>query len=83
MGLRLLYGARCSIEIYLLTLDDAIGGSLRQTVTLDDAIGSHACSFEASKCATNVNPLGCLLFLPIGTVNHFATLKAHVPGLQP
>jgi subtilisin family serine protease len=47
----------------------------RQEFTLEDAIGSHACSFEASRCVTNGIPLGCPLFLPVHTVNCVQTLK--------
>jgi urea carboxylase len=44
-----------------------------------DAIGSHACSLEANMCVTNGIPLGCLLFLPVHTVNRVQTLKADHP----
>jgi hypothetical protein len=37
--------------------------------TREDAIGSHACSLEASRCATNGIPLRCSLFLPVHSVN--------------
>jgi hypothetical protein len=47
----------------------------RQKFTLEDAIGSHACSLEANKRATNGIPLGCPLLLPVGTVNCVQTLK--------
>jgi hypothetical protein len=40
----------------------------RQKVTLEDAIGSHACSLVASRRVTNGIPLGCPHFLPVGTV---------------
>jgi hypothetical protein len=51
--------------------------------TPDDAIGSHACSLDASSQAssqasrrvTNGIPLGCPLFLPVHTVNCVQTLK--------
>jgi hypothetical protein len=43
--------------------------------TLEDAIGSHASSLEASKRVTNGIPLGCSLLLPVGTVNHVETLQ--------
>jgi hypothetical protein len=33
----------------------------RQKFTLDDAIGSHACSLQAIRCVTNGIPLGCPL----------------------
>jgi hypothetical protein len=48
----------------------------RQNFTLEDAIGSHACSLEASRRVTNGIPLGCPLFLLVHTVNCVATLKA-------
>jgi hypothetical protein len=44
--------------------------------TLEDAIGSHACSLEASSRVTNGIPLGCPRFLPVHTVNCVQTLKA-------
>jgi hypothetical protein len=48
----------------------------RQKFTVEDAIGSHACSFEASMRATNDIPLGCPLPLKVGTVNSVQSLKA-------
>jgi hypothetical protein len=48
----------------------------RQKFALEDAIGSHACSLEASERVTNDIPLGCSLLLPIDTINSVATLKA-------
>jgi hypothetical protein len=39
----------------------------RQKIALENAIGSHACSLEASRRATNGTPLGCPLFLPVST----------------
>ena len=47
----------------------------RQKFTLEDAIGSHACSLEASRRVTNDIPLGCPLFLPVHTVKCVQTLK--------
>jgi hypothetical protein len=47
----------------------------RQKFTLEDAIGSHACSLEANMRVTNGNPLGCPLLLPVDTVNCVQTLK--------
>jgi hypothetical protein len=48
----------------------------RQKFTLEDAIiGSHACTLEAIRRATNAIPLGCPLFLPVHTVNCVQTLK--------
>jgi hypothetical protein len=47
----------------------------RQKFTLEDAIGSHACSLEASRRVTNGVPLGSSLFLPLHTVNCVQTLK--------
>jgi hypothetical protein len=47
----------------------------RQKFTLEDAIGSHACSLEASRRVTNGIPLGCSLCLPVHTVNFVQTLK--------
>jgi hypothetical protein len=48
----------------------------RQKFTLEDAIGSHACSLETNTRVTNGIPLGCSLFLPVHTVNCVQTLKA-------
>jgi hypothetical protein len=53
------------------------GARLRQKFTLEGAIGSHACSLEASMRVTNGIPLGCSLHLPIGIVNCVQTLKAN------
>jgi len=52
------------------------GGTVRvfrQELALEDAIGSHACSLEASKRVTNDIPLGHSLLLPVGTVNRVQT----------
>jgi hypothetical protein len=48
----------------------------RQGCTLDDAIGSHACTLEANMRVTNGIPLRCPLLLPGHTVNSVQTLKA-------
>jgi isoleucyl-tRNA synthetase len=48
----------------------------RQGFTLEDAIGSHACSLEASMRVTNGISLGCSLLLLIDTVNSVQTRKA-------
>jgi hypothetical protein len=50
----------------------------RQKFTLEDAIGSHACSLEASRRVTNGISLGSSLFLPVDTVNCVQTLKVMV-----
>jgi hypothetical protein len=50
----------------------------RQEFTLEDAIGSHACSREANMRVTNGIPLGRSLLLPVGTVICVQTLKATV-----
>jgi hypothetical protein len=47
----------------------------RQKFTLEDAIGSHACSLEANMRVTNGIPLGCSLLLPVAPVNCVQTLK--------
>jgi hypothetical protein len=47
----------------------------RQKFTFEDAIGSHACSLEASRRVTNGIPLGSPLFLPVHTVICVQTLK--------
>jgi hypothetical protein len=49
----------------------------RQKFTLEDAIGSHACSLEANMRVTNGIPLRCSLVLPVDTANCVQTLKAH------
>jgi hypothetical protein len=48
----------------------------RQKFTLEDAIGSHACSLEANTRVTNGIPLGSSFLLPVGTVISVQTLKA-------
>jgi hypothetical protein len=47
----------------------------RLQVTLEHAIGSHACSLEASILVTNGIPFGCSLLLLVGTVNCVQALK--------
>ena len=56
-----------------------MGARFRQKFTLEDAIGPHACSLEASRCVTNGIPLGCSLLLPVGTANCVQTLQATMP----
>jgi hypothetical protein len=51
------------------------GARFRQKFTLEDAIGSHACSLEANTRVTNGIPLGSSLLLPVDTVNCVQTLK--------
>jgi hypothetical protein len=48
----------------------------RQEFTLEDTIGSHACSRETNTRVTNGIPLGSSLLLPVDTVNCVQTLKA-------
>jgi hypothetical protein len=48
----------------------------RQKFTIEDAIGSHACSLEANTRVSNGIPLGSSLLLPVCTVNCVQTLKA-------
>jgi hypothetical protein len=50
----------------------------RQKFTLEDAIGSHACSLEANMRVTNGIPLGSSILLPVCTVNCVQTLKASI-----
>jgi hypothetical protein len=52
------------------------GARFRQKFTLEDAIGSHACSLEANMRVTNGIPLGSSLLLPVDTVICVKTLKA-------
>jgi hypothetical protein len=47
----------------------------RQKFTLEDALGSHASSLEASRRVTNGIPLGCPRFLPVHAVYCVQTLK--------
>jgi hypothetical protein len=54
------------------------GARFRQKFTLEDAIGSHACSLQASKRAHNGFPLGCSLLLPVHTVNCVQTRKVRI-----
>jgi hypothetical protein len=54
----------------------------RQKFTLEDAIGSHACSLEANTRVTNGIPLGSSLFLPVDTVNCVQTLKVRQEELR-
>jgi hypothetical protein len=53
------------------------GARFRQKFTLEDAIGSHACSLEANTRVTNGIPLGSSLLLPVDIVNCVETLKAN------
>jgi hypothetical protein len=47
----------------------------RQKLTLEDAIGCHACSLEANMRVNGI-PLGCsLLLVPVHTANCVQTLK--------
>jgi hypothetical protein len=55
----------------------------RQKFTLEDAIGSHACSLEANTRVTNGIPLGSSLLLPVDTVNCVQTLKVDHINPQP
>jgi hypothetical protein len=48
----------------------------RHEFTLEDAIGSHACSLEATTRVINDLLLGCSHLLPVDAVNRFQTLKA-------
>jgi uncharacterized membrane protein YgcG len=54
----------------------------RQKFTLEDAIGSHACSLEANMRVTKGIPLGWPLFLPVDTVNCVQTLKAQTNPMK-
>jgi hypothetical protein len=56
------------------------GARFSTEFTPEDAIGAHACSLEANMRATNGIPLGCLLLLPVGTVNCVQTLKGNGAG---
>jgi hypothetical protein len=54
----------------------------RQKFTLEDAIGSHACTLEANTRVTNGIPLGSSLLLLVCTVNSVQTLKVRLGGKQ-
>jgi hypothetical protein len=54
---------RCTVRVF------------RQKFTLEDAIGSHACSLEANTRVTNGIPLGSSLLSPVDTLNCVQTLK--------
>jgi hypothetical protein len=54
------------------------GRVFRQKFTLEDAIGSHACSLDANMRVTNDIPLGSSLLLPVCTVNCVQTLKVYM-----
>jgi O-acetyl-ADP-ribose deacetylase (regulator of RNase III) len=47
----------------------------RLEVSLEDAIGAHASSLEASMRVTNGIPIGVSLLLPVGTIICVQTLK--------
>jgi hypothetical protein len=53
----------------------------RQKFTLEDAIGSHACSLKANRRVTNGIPLGSSLFIPVDTLNCVQTLKVGAIGM--
>jgi hypothetical protein len=73
-----------AVYTYLWTVPERAGTVLffRQKFTLEDAIGSHACSLEANMRVTNGIPLGSSLLLPVCTVNCAQTLKVQ-PNPQP
>jgi hypothetical protein len=50
--------------------------------TLEDAIGSHACSLQANMRVTNGISLGSSLLLPVHTVICVQTLKVHAGAIQ-
>jgi hypothetical protein len=62
-------------EIFLCAPGAGTVRVFRQTFTLEDAIGPHASSLEASRRVTNGIPLGSSLFLPVDTGNCVQTLK--------
>jgi hypothetical protein len=62
-------------------LRQSLAGTMRvfrKAFTLEDVIGSHTCSLEASMRVTNGIPLGCTLALIVTTVNSIQTLKVPV-----
>jgi hypothetical protein len=63
-----------------VSLADGTVRVFRQTFTLEDAIGSHACSLEANIRVTNGIPLGSPLILPVDTVTCVQTLKVRTLG---
>jgi hypothetical protein len=53
--------------------------SSQHQFTLEDAIGSHACSLDALACVRpNAIPFGVEILLPVGTVHSVQALKAAV-----
>jgi hypothetical protein len=67
--------SRCMFQ-WSVPVSQLHGARFRQKFTLDDAIGSHACSLEANTRVTNGIPLGSSPLVPVDTVNCVATLKA-------
>jgi hypothetical protein len=59
--------------VWLLDVCTVYG--FEQKCALEDAIGSHACSLEASMRVAHSMPFRCSLRLPVGTVNSVQTLK--------
>jgi hypothetical protein len=55
---------------------DMHGARFPTEITLEDAIGSHACSLEVNIRVTNSIPLRCQLPLTVSTINFVQTLKA-------
>jgi hypothetical protein len=63
------------VTTMLLMAAGAVIGIEEKTIALEDAIGSHACSLEASMRVTNAIHLGCSLLLSVGTVNSVQPLQ--------
>ena len=56
------YQHRVVKSLEYMMIDAVYGARFRQKFTLEDAIGSHACSLEANMRVTNGTPLGSSLF---------------------
>jgi hypothetical protein len=67
---------RMSLKAAALGTSGVYGARFRQKFTLEDAIGSHACSLEANTRVTNGIPIGSSPLLPVDTVICVQTLKA-------
>jgi hypothetical protein len=65
------------LEGCMADMETMYGARSPQKLTLEDAIGSHACSLEANTRVTNGIPLGSSLLLPVHTVNSATTPKGN------
>jgi hypothetical protein len=74
-----MYTAAVKKSPHSFSLSYSPGGGMvlvfEQDFALEDAIGSHACSLEATMRVSNGIPLGSPLLLPVATMNYAQTLK--------